>query len=477
MKPIIATIRPEIEANPRLHEAVDRLTQLEIHCDAKDFGRPAPLLANLFELVAGRPFEAGPSARIRFESADHVVPDGPRLPVLWLRIDTARGDLGGISGRRISLAERLDALSNEVAGLLASGRALLVLDCSHRGEFPFPAEDMVRIAARYGIPMANIAVLNPHAAPLDAAPVHDEADATLLGASAGILQLWRLLFGVRVRGDEFRAPFGFAAAGPRNRRFHYICVNREASALRATLVARLLERPERGLISFPKDRFQRNMPGSEPFRTEIDQISLYHERGDNHARVEAFLTTKTSLVIEPPSNPAARWGFDLMPAEALKQSMLQVLCEPQMGGPEPGGLSEPALKAIVAGLPFVLFGAQGAVERLREAGFDVLDDIVDHTYDGEADPAARFAGAYETLENFLAFQGRPPAMTVAEQDRLVQAAAHNRLVFEGPLMERWFARPIDRLYHRHPLVRATHAAQTGLDGLAPYIPSFVHAHH
>lgn len=469
MKPIVATIRPEIENNPRFRDAMERLTRFEIHCEARDFGRPAPFLANLFELVAGRPFETDAGAVVRFEGAAPATAHDERLAMLWLRIDTPRGDLAAISGRRISLGERLGALTSRVDDLLTSGRALLVLDSSHRGGQHLDPGEALRVAARYGIPATSIVVLDQN---IEA----DDVDGPILGANAGIVQLWRLLFGPRVRGEEFRAPFGFAAAGPRTRRYPYVSVSHEASAVRANLVARLVERAERGLIAFPKDRFRRNMPGSEAFRAELDRISLFEERGDNHARVEAFLASKGNLVIEQPSNPADRHGFELIPAHALRQSMLSIVCEPQMGPPGSTDLAEAALKSLVAGLPFVVFGAYNAVARLADAGFDVLDDLVDHAYDAEPDPAARFASAWQALETVLDRHSSSPAMSVAEQDRLVCAAAHNRRIFHGPLMEHWLAHPLVALHDRHPLVQGAFAARSGFDGLAPHLPTFVRAH-
>jgi len=473
MRPIIATIRPEIAANEDLSDAMERLARLEIHCEAKDFGRPPPLLANLYELACGRPFEANSGAIIRFSDAARPQADEPRLQVVWMRIDTARGDLACGSGRRITLAERLDALKPKLMAALASGSALLVLDWSHEEARPFRSADIARIAARYAIKPHNIAILAEGADPHDAF-VDDEADPLVLGANAMVTRLWRLLFGARIRRDEFRAPFGFAASGPRTRVHPYILVNDEASATRANLVARLLEHPKRGLIAFPKDRFRRNMPGSAPFRAELDSVSLFHERGDNHARVETFLAAKGNLVIEPPVGPEAREAFKFLPAEALYHATLMIVAEPQMARPGPRSLSPGTLKALVTGLPYIVFGAPGTIGLLRSSGFDVLDDFVDHSYDAEADPAARFAAAFEALEAHLA---GPAAFTIAEQDRLVTAAAHNRRVFEGPFLAQWLAKPLTRLHDRHPLIATPYLSLAGLEGLAADTGGAPRTHH
>lgn len=468
MKPAIATIRSEIEDNANLQTAIGHLQRLDIHCEAKDFGRPPPFLAALFELAAGRPFESRAGVPIRLEGAASLAgPAASRLPVVWMRIDTERGHLALGSGRRIGLAERLDALEPVKLAALANGEAQLILDWSHERAQTISTTPITRCAARYGIPAAHIAILTQSAEPAGP-PAPGEPH--IIGAHALVPLLWRLLFsGLRVRPGEFRAPFGFAAAGPRERPCHYVMVNEEGSALRANLVSRLLEEPQRGLIAFPKDRFRHTMPGSEPFRTALDAISLFHERGDNHARVEAFLAQKGNLVIEPPMGADARAAFRFIPTEALRKATLAIVCEQEMSGPGPRSLASDALKAIVAGLPFLHFGAPGTMALLAEEGFDVLDDLVDHGYDAEPDPAIRFATAREALEAFLA---RPAAFTVAEQDRLVNAAAHNRRVFEGPLLGRWVGAPLTALAACHPCLGAPQPSLSALQGLAPYIPTF-----
>ncbi|GAB5374932.1 MAG: hypothetical protein AcusKO_13940 [Acuticoccus sp.] len=469
MKPAIATIRSEIEDNANLETAIGHLQGLDIHCEAKDFGRPPPFLAALFELLTGRPFESRAGVPLRLEGeASLARPAPPRLPVVWMRIDTDSGHLALGSGRRIGLAERLDALEPVKLAALANGEAQLILDWSHENAPPFATAAITRCAARYGIPSGHIAILTQSAGPA-APPAPGEPH--IIAAHALVPLLWRLLFsGLRVRPGEFRAPFGFAAAGPRERPYHYVAVCEEGSALRANLVSRLLEKPQRGLIAFPKDRFRHTMPGSEPFRAALDATSLFHERGDNHARVEAFLAQKGNLVIEPPLGVDAREAFRFLPTEALRKATLAIVCDLEMTTSGPRGLASDTLKALVSGLPFLHFGAPGTMAHLAEEGFDVLDDIIDHGYDAEPDPAVRFAAAREALEAFLA---RPAAFTVAEQDRLVNAAAHatGASSKEGPLLNRWVGTPLTAARGLPPASR--HAA-TGPVGAAG--PGAVHPH-
>jgi len=51
--------------------------------------------------------------------------------------------------------------------------------------------------------------------------------------------------------------------------------------------------------------------------------------------------------------------------------------------------SEKTFKAIYFMQPFVLCAEQGAIQALREQGYDVFDDIIDHSYDKIKDPDLR----------------------------------------------------------------------------------------
>lgn len=51
--------------------------------------------------------------------------------------------------------------------------------------------------------------------------------------------------------------------------------------------------------------------------------------------------------------------------------------------------SEKIFRALQTPRSWVMFSSHGAVQLLRDTGFDVLDDLVDHSYDLEQDPEAR----------------------------------------------------------------------------------------
>jgi hypothetical protein len=51
--------------------------------------------------------------------------------------------------------------------------------------------------------------------------------------------------------------------------------------------------------------------------------------------------------------------------------------------------SEKTFRCLQLPRPWLLFSTQGGIEYLRSLGFDVLDDIVDHSYDSVEDPIQR----------------------------------------------------------------------------------------
>ena len=51
--------------------------------------------------------------------------------------------------------------------------------------------------------------------------------------------------------------------------------------------------------------------------------------------------------------------------------------------------SEKIFRSLQTPRPWVMYCSNGAVDLLRRSGFDVLDDLVDHSYDSQIDPESR----------------------------------------------------------------------------------------
>lgn len=65
-------------------------------------------------------------------------------------------------------------------------------------------------------------------------------------------------------------------------------------------------------------------------------------------------------------------------------------------------LSEKTIRAIAHGHPMIVIGAQNTVSRLRDLGFDMFDDIIDHCYDSMESPIKRLKYSFESIKKINA---------------------------------------------------------------------------
>jgi hypothetical protein len=94
-------------------------------------------------------------------------------------------------------------------------------------------------------------------------------------------------------------------------------------------------------------------------------------------------------------------------------------------------LSEKIFRQLKLPRPWVLFAMKHAVKYLRDNGFDVLDDIVDHSYDEIDFDIARQVKILQQLPNLCNLNYNQQLV-----DRLEQAAKHNQLRL-NQLLERF----------------------------------------
>jgi hypothetical protein len=83
--------------------------------------------------------------------------------------------------------------------------------------------------------------------------------------------------------------------------------------------------------------------------------------------------------------------------------------------------SEKIMRHLKLPRPWLLSTSQYGVRHLRQIGFDVLDDIVDHKYDNIEDNVQRQSCILDTAQNMLNLQ-----IDTKLQQRLEQAANHNQ---------------------------------------------------
>ncbi len=242
-------------------------------------------------------------------------------------------------------------------------------------------------------------------------------------------------------GQATNWQLGFAARSGAERRHRWVCLNYKLRPARALVVARLLGSGVPGFLSFSVTR---QTPGRRTDPQLLDgAAALWPQDPDGvRAEVAGLLAGAVHHAsdLDGFAHPSER--IYSLPVEAVAAAELFVVTETEMEGPGLRRLTEKTLKALGSGLPFVVFGNAGVIGGLRDLGFDVFDDLLDHGYDALADPAARFAAAQGATLRFLA---RPPGFTPGEQARLHAAATQNETVFRTRLIEDALLEPIARI--------------------------------
>lgn len=84
-------------------------------------------------------------------------------------------------------------------------------------------------------------------------------------------------------------------------------------------------------------------------------------------------------------------------------SFCSVVCETGPTAHKPN-FSEKTFRAIMQGHPIILIGAANSINMLRELGFDMYDDIIDHSYDNiHYCPYTRQLKAFECIDKIASY--------------------------------------------------------------------------
>jgi hypothetical protein len=106
--------------------------------------------------------------------------------------------------------------------------------------------------------------------------------------------------------------------------------------------------------------------------------------------------------------------------EHYTQSYCHVVMETHFDADQSGGafLTEKTFKPIKHGQPFVIIGAPGSLQALRDLGYRTFDHVIDNSYDLEPDNTLRWQKILATIQHI---QAQDP--------------------------EIWFSRCLDDIYH------------------------------
>ncbi|BDG73037.1 hypothetical protein [Roseomonas fluvialis] len=338
---------------------------------------------------------------------------------------------------------RVTGMPEEKLRTLRAGRGLVVFDGSNEGRV-FARQyvaNIHRALEAHGIP-AGRAVWIQQNQRLERVYVArfgrpGSAPLRILSGHMHAAEMWRGLVGHR----KLHWRFGFALEPQGPRRHRWICLNNNLRPHRALLVTWLLGRREPGFLSFS---------AAQELRVRVDRARLLQavrrfapDEPDAACRAVERLLDKGehhSSDIDTFTSPDER--IYTLPVAEVAAAELFIVTETEMANPGLLRWTEKTLKAIGSGLPIVVFGNPGVIAALRRIGFDLLDDLVDHTYDSVLMPSRRFAAAKAAVERFLA---RPPGFTAAEMARLHAASVHNRRIFLHAILRHSLLNPLERL--------------------------------
>lgn len=79
------------------------------------------------------------------------------------------------------------------------------------------------------------------------------------------------------------------------------------------------------------------------------------------------------------------------------------------------GVTEKTFKAFILGQVPIMVAPRGTVAELRALGFDMFDDVIDHSYDNEADPELRVGLIIDQLERVCKMYSVEDLQTLKEQ--------------------------------------------------------------
>lgn len=114
-------------------------------------------------------------------------------------------------------------------------------------------------------------------------------------------------------------------------------------------------------------------------------------------------------------------------ADQIMQSRVGICLETYFDDDHVISFSEKIFRCLQLPRPWLLFSVQGAVQYLRDMGFDVLDDVVDHRYDTIENPIDR------QVEILAVCKKMYDLNTENIFPRLATAAKHNQLI-----LSKWY---------------------------------------
>lgn len=218
--------------------------------------------------------------------------------------------------------------------------------------------------------------------------------------------------------------------------FDYNCLINRMDVIRQSWFYQLVRRGlfDRGLISFNMDisrhisqnRYAKNVTAMEVFDHQFEtQLKIFEKE---HHQVRSMVPYR---------------NFDQDLYQVIMNSKFSVILETYFHCNKSITLSEKTFRCLKMPRPWILFAMKGAVKYLRDMGFDVLDDLVDHSYDQIEFEIDRQVALLDLMEKLVQVD-----FTEKTFKRCKKAAEHNQA-----LLKQLYARWYDDINQTYELVR------------------------
>jgi hypothetical protein len=193
-----------------------------------------------------------------------------------------------------------------------------------------------------------------------------------------------------------------------NSKKNFICLNRHPRQYRINLVSYLLalNLEQHGTISFHKENaMATNWLERVSWNLNDDQIknvkSLLMDGYDKlkNLNLECSLNEVDQIYSKDITTFNAK-NFDLHLRSMYQNHFVEIVAETQFNVPF-YGTSEKFRNAVYGCVFPILLGGVGIVDFLRKIGFDMFDDVVDHSYDSIIDPLDRLCAAVDLNRSLL----------------------------------------------------------------------------
>ena len=170
----------------------------------------------------------------------------------------------------------------------------------------------------------------------------------------------------------------------------FVCLNKAPRAHRVRLVEEILSRgiEKQGIVSCGYDSINvdyskiciKGLEHKFPLQIETNERITNDDDVNqtlSNFNEESFITVVAETSCEQIDHPLMRGGCDKI------------------------FITEKTLKAFITGTFPLILAPKNAVEHLRSRGFDMFDDIIDHSYDNYADPNIKIKMIVDELEKLL----------------------------------------------------------------------------